>query len=85
MGLEQIKHLERLVASKDIEISELKKKLYNASVIIREKNEMIEFYGDQLKECKKNYKAQKAIFDRDWETHWRYIASFKVRIFLYPY
>ena len=61
MGLEQIKHLERLVASKDIEISELKKKLYNASVIIREKNEMIEFYGDQLKECKKNYKAQKAI------------------------
>jgi len=61
MGLEQIKHLERLVASKDIEIAELKKKLYNAGVIIKEKNEMITFYGDQLKECRKNNKAQKAI------------------------
>jgi len=61
MGLEQIKHLERLVKSKDIEITELKKKLYNAGVIIKDKNEMIEFYGEQLKECKKNYQAQKAI------------------------
>ena len=61
MGLEQIKHLERLVASKDIEITELKKKLYNAGVIIKEKNNMIEFYGEQLKECRKNYKEQVAM------------------------
>ena len=67
MGLEQVKHLERLVKSKDIEISELKKKLYNAGVIIREKNEMITFYGEQLKECRKNNKAQKEISEASKE------------------
>lgn len=68
MSIEQINHLERLVRSRDIELKEVKQKLYNAGAIIAKKNEeieelkeMIKFHGEQLEECRENYKAQKAI------------------------
>lgn len=68
MTVDQINHLERLIKCRDIELREVKQKLYNAGAIITKKNEeikelkeMIKFYGEQLEECRENYKAQKAI------------------------
>lgn len=70
MSIEQIQHLEILLASKEIELKEVKRKLYNAGRIISEKNEEIErlktdlaFSDKALREVKDNYQEQVMLTD----------------------
>ncbi len=65
MGAEQWEHWEKLAKKHELETRTVKKKLYHAGRIIEEKNkkieelqEMISFYGDQLRTVKANYQEQ---------------------------
>ena len=65
MSIQQWEHWEKLAKKHELETKVVKKQLYHAGRIIEEKNkkieelqEMISFYGDQLRTLKANYQEQ---------------------------
>lgn len=65
MSAEQWEHWEKLAKKHELETRTVKKQLYHAGRIIEEKNkkieelqEMISFYGDQLRTLKANHQEQ---------------------------
>ena len=60
-GFQYVKQLQINNESLRLEINRLKDLLEKSEDMRKKQKEVIKFIEDQLKECRKNYKAQKAI------------------------